>query len=155
MRTLCATVAPPQLPVQRQRGCIVVMNAVVSKPLCASVWMSESLNEIYNIKWRTKWHDTGCVCRWCVYLNGWRRSEGDSGESPPPPPPFPPPWRLHRCFRLVRKTSPPPQLPPKDQSNMESSLCWGKTFTKELLQLWSKLLKHQDGALNVLLLLAL
>lgn len=69
--------------------------------------------------------------------------------------PFLPPSRLHRCFRVVRKTSPPPLLPPKDQSNMESSLCWGKTFTEQLLQLWSKLLNHNEGALKVLLVLTL
>lgn len=56
--------------------------------------------------------------------------------------------RLHTCFRLAKKTSPPPPLPPKDPSNMESSLFWGKMFTHKVLLLWSKLLSHQGGALH-------
>lgn len=82
-------------------------------------------------KWRTKWHNAACVCRWCVYLHWWRRSEGViGGKSSSFLTASSPRRRLHRCFRWVRKISPPPLLPAKDQSNMESSLCWGKMFTK-------------------------
>lgn len=38
-------------------------------------------------------------------------------------------WKLHTCFLSVRKTSPPPRPPPKDQWNMESSLFWGKKLS--------------------------
>lgn len=67
------------------------------------------------------WSD--CVCRWrAVCLFQWRISDGTQ-------PAF---FRnLHRCFRWVRKTSPPTLCLPKDLSNMGSSSFWGKRLITE------------------------
>lgn len=64
-----------------------------------------------------------------VYLSRWRIPEVGCRHVLTFPSPI---WKLHRCFLSVRKTSPPPPLPPRDQWNMESSLCWGKMLTEEL-----------------------
>lgn len=68
-----------------------------------------------------------CVWLCCVHTG--------SGKNPPPP------HTLHPCSPPTRKTSPRRQ--PKCQSNMENSLCLGKTF-------WPLTLDQQEAASAVL-----
>lgn len=53
--------------------------------------------------------------------------------------------RQQRCFHWVRRTSPPPLHPPKDQLVMESSLCWGKISSPVFVKLWSLLFSHEGA----------